>query len=685
MRQRLASAHVAVNIALGVGVVAWAALNWHSNDPLRSLSFVATALLASTLKVRLPGVTGTASVLALFVLIGIVNLSLSEAITIGALSMLAQCTWRTKARPKPIQVSFSVCSIATAIYLTSVVYMYARRHLPEPASLGVLALTFFVTNTFPIASIISLTERKHIRTVWAGYRWLLPCYVVGASLAWLVGTVPRAIQWELPIICLPLVYLVHRSSRTHIAQVEQEKTHIEEMNGLHLRTIEALALAIDAKDHTTHDHLKRVQLYAVEIGKDLGLAESELDALTAAAVLHDIGKLAVPEHIISKPGKLSRAEFEKMKIHPVIGAEILERVRFPYPVVPIVRAHHEKWDGSGYPDGLRGAGIPIGARILAAVDCLDALASDRQYRRALPLDEAMARVAAEAGTSFDPAVVRALQSRCHELEARANAARAEPFPLLSKDIKVERGCAPATGFEAEPVITAPRPGMHPVARARATASDQQLDLPAVGPCALSCEEALVVASMRIRVLVPYDALAFYVCRNGMVSSRFVSGDDDRVLASLRVPVGEGLIGWVAETGKPILNGNPAVEPGSVPRGIAMSRFCSAVVLPLEDAGRIIGILALYRTANSAFAADDFDALLPMRPAIASILVESEAMPSDTANLAVSLQQESGAIVSTGAGSQAETIAGTTRVGRTSRSATKVLTAAFDDAGSFKPV
>ena len=177
-------------------------------------------------------------------------------------------------------------------------------------------------------------------------------------MAWVISTLPRGIQWEFPIICLPLVYLVHRSNRTQVVQMEQERTHMQAMNGLHLRTIEALALAIDAKDHTTHDHLQRVQLYAIEIGKDLGLSEQELEALTAAAVLHDIGKLAVPESIISKPGKLTRAEFEKMKIHPVVGAEILERVEFPYPVVPIVRSHHEKWDGSGYPHGLSGRRFP---------------------------------------------------------------------------------------------------------------------------------------------------------------------------------------------------------------------------------------------------------------------------------------------------------------------------------------
>src|SRR5205807_5432358 len=128
----------------------------------------------------------------------------------------------------------------------------------------------------------------------------------------------------------------------------------------------------------------------------------EIKALQAASILHDIGKLAVPDYIISKPGKLTPEEFEKMKVHTIVGSAILEQVAFPYSVAPIVRSHHEKWDGSGYPDGLKEEQIPIGARILSAVDCLDALASYRQYRRALPLDEAMEHVVSLAGRSFDP-------------------------------------------------------------------------------------------------------------------------------------------------------------------------------------------------------------------------------------------------------------------------------------------
>ena len=635
-RKRFAYLHVAAHIAIGAAIILWALLNWQSHDQLRFFSFLGAALLASVLKVRLPGVTGTVSVNALFILVAIVNLNLPEAVVLGALSIFAQSTWRPKNRLKPVQVLFNVCSLATAVYVTARVYDYSHSRLPEPAALGLVALSYFFANSFPIAGVIGLSEGKRVFAVWAGCRWLLPYYVVGASMAWLIGTMPHSIQWELPIICLPLVYLVHRSNRTHMNQVEQENKHVVEMNSLHLRTIEALALAIDAKDHTTHDHLQRVQLYALEIGKDLGLTEVELDALRAAAVLHDIGKLAVPEHIISKPGKLTRAEFEKMKIHPVVGAEILERVEFPYPVVPIVRAHHEKWDGSGYPYGLKGNEIPIGARILAAVDCLDALASDRQYRRALPLDEAMARVVGEAGTAFDPRVVHALEARYQELEARAKAMHVEAPPPLSKDIKITRGAAPAAGFAAEP---SPAGGhtaeMHPVARARAASANDtwSFDRSASGVGSLRSEEALAVAALRLKALVPYDAIAFYFASDGLVKAKFAIGDDHRLLNSLSVPVGEGLIGWVAEVGRPILNGNPAVEPGCGAGGATSTSLSSALALPLEDSGRIAGVLALYRAAKDAFTAEELLCLSPLCAAIAPVVAERQLDNSGTRHLA----------------------------------------------------
>jgi len=412
------------------------------------------------------------------------------------------------------------------------------------------------------------------------------------------------------LLVLPVVYLIYRSYRLYLGKLEDEKRHVEEMANLHLRTIEALALAIEAKDHTTHDHLQRVRVYAIEVAKELGINPEEMEALHAAALLHDIGKLAVPEHIISKPGRLTPEEFEKMKIHPLVGAEILERVRFPYPVVPVVRAHHEKWDGSGYPFGLKGQEIPIGARILSAVDYLDALASDRQYRRALPLQEVMKRLAAESGKSFDPKVVSILQKRYVELEGMITARFGEEVSnKLSTELKVERGLAPAAGFEE----TAAKEGheatfLSSIAAARQEAQtlfELSQDLGA----SLSLGETLSVFSVKLKRLVRYDAIAIYVRRSDELIPEHVSGDNFRLFASLRIPLGQGLSGWVAQNRKPIVNGNPSVEPGYLNDPTKFSTLRSALAVPLEGLAGIVGVLTLYNSEKDAFTSDHLRILL----------------------------------------------------------------------------
>jgi putative nucleotidyltransferase with HDIG domain len=337
--------------------------------------------------------------------------------------------------------------------------------------------------------------------------------------------------------------------------------------------------------------------------------------LRAAAVLHDIGKLAVPEHIISKPGKLTRGEFEKMKIHPVVGAEILERVVFPYPVVPIVRAHHEKWDGNGYPYGLKGKEIPIGARILAAVDCLDALASDRQYRRALPLDEAMAKVASEAGTSFDPDVVRALQARYVELEQRVRNLTPQLQPVLSTDIKITRGHAPAAGFE-----DAETPDASQLARLQAALDPTDFDKSIrTVDGSLRMQEILAVSAVRIKRIVPFDAIAFYFWHENELRAEFVLGDESHRLEQLRVKAGEGLIGWVAEVGKPIVNGNPAVELGFTGLAGHAAKLDSALALPLQSGCERPAVVAMYRGQKDRFTSVDLESVLPLCDVLGRLL------------------------------------------------------------------
>src|ERR1700689_4118616 len=444
--------YIAVILAAGIIGAATQVVHFSSAHPLQFWCYFVVTILTSGLKIRLPMVFATLSVNFLFILVGIVQFSLPEAILLGVAGTIVQCLWRPRSRPKAIRIAFSTCSIAMAVTPAHTVFHGPLNPILgelHPLLLGLAACTYFIVNTVLVAGAIALTERRSIyRTWYQTYFWILPYHLAAASVDWLIVVLTKQDSWTSALVLFPLVYFVYRSYKIYLERLEKDKTHVEEIAGLPLRTIEALALAIEAKDTTTADHLQRVRVYATEIGKEIGLGQTDLDALQAAALLHDIGKLAVPEHIISKPGRLTPEEFEKMKIHTLVGAEILERVRFPYPVVPIVRAHHEKWDGTGYPMGLKGAEIPVGARILSAVDYLDALASDRQYRRALPLHDVMQKLAAESGKSFDPKVVAVLQKRYQHLERLAVAKSAQEMNApLSTAIKIERGEAPAAGFE----------------------------------------------------------------------------------------------------------------------------------------------------------------------------------------------------------------------------------------------
>jgi diguanylate cyclase (GGDEF)-like protein/putative nucleotidyltransferase with HDIG domain len=600
--------------ALGCFYIALA--DWHSTDPLKFFCYLAVALLASSLKIKLPGINGTMSVNFLFILLGVLEMSFGETLVIGFAAVLVQSYWKAS-NLRPVHVVFNLSQLPVGTAASYGVYQLVTTHglhRNAPLALLLVAITYFAFNTLAMATIIRLTEGKPVLKVWSEtYFWSFPYYLVGAAIAGLVSFLNRHIGWQSSLLVLPPVYLMYRSYRLYLGKLEDETRHAEQVSNLHLRTIEALALAIEAKDHTTHDHLQRVRIYAMEIAKDLGLGEDETEALQAASVLHDIGKLAVPEHIISKPGKLTPEEFEKMKIHPIIGAEILEQVEFPYPVVPIVSAHHEKWDGSGYPNGLKGEAIPIGARILAAVDCLDALATDRQYRRALPLDEAMTRVVDEAGKSFDPRVVEILQRRYIELEKLANAQPPKAPAKLSTGVKVERGSAPAAGFaESETVLAHPpeqrRDYLSFIAAARQEAQ-MLFELSHDLGNSLSVDDTLSMLSVRLKRLVPYDSMAVYVKQDELLIPEYVSGDNFRLFSSLRIPLGEGLSGWVAQNSKPILNGNPSVEPGYLNDPTKYSTLRSALAVPLEGVSGVVAVLALYRTQQDAFTKDHLRILL----------------------------------------------------------------------------
>ncbi len=599
-----------LTIVTGLTVLGPELLRFSVSNVTQYLAYMLLALMASYFKVGIRSDQGHVPLSVLFVFLSLMNVEFTGAVVLAAASAFL-VDWVSHQGPGRIERAlFSSAAMILAVSMAQVAYFGTpgSQGLHMAARFVLTATVLFLGISFPSTFAEAPEENRRMGAFWKErYLWMLPYYVGMAVLAGIFTAASELFRgWQIPFITFLAGYLVYRSYRLYMARLEDGRVHAEEVASLHLRTIEALALAIDAKDESTHDHLQRVQIYAVEIARELRLAPDMIEAVRAASLLHDIGKLAVPEHIISKPGRLTPEEFEKMKIHPVVGAEILERVKFPYPVVPIVRAHHEKWDGSGYPDGLAGEDIPIGARILSAVDCIDALATDRQYRKALPLDRAVGVVVQEAGRSFDPRVVEVLARRYQDLEKMARSAVSEPLKL-TKDVKVVAGEAPAAGFVGDSQAQQAPPSERTDFLGQIAAARQEaqalFELAQNLGSSLSLDETLSVVSVRLRRLIPFDAMAVYTRKDDALEPQFVSGDNMKLFASLTIPIGQGLSGWVVENGRPILNGNPSVEPGYLNDPSKFSTLRSALAVPLEGVHSIVGVLALYHSEKDAFSRD----------------------------------------------------------------------------------
>jgi len=605
-------------------VVAVALAHWSWSGAVLFLVLLGMSGATGAMKVVLPRVQGSLSVAYVFVMFGIANFSLGETLLMGWAATLVQSYWHCKKRPPSVQLLFNLAVVSVSIGFGSLAFKpglipnwLPNRILP----IFLAAFAYFIANTLSVSTVIGLTERLSVWHVWrTSYFWSFPHYVLSASLVGAVEYLRATLGLQAALLILPPAFLVYQTFVMHIGRLnqaleraEQEKRHAEETANRHLRTIHALALAIEAKDQTTGAHLHRVQTYAMELAKDLSLPPEETEALRAAAILHDVGKLAVPEHIISKPGKLTPSEFAKMKIHTVVGAEIVATVNFPFAVAPLVRAHHEKWDGSGYPDGLRGEVIPLGARILTVVDCLDALASDRQYRKAMPLEKAMAIIVAESGRSFDPRVVEALRERYAELESLAQSTWRQDLIKLSIDAKVDRGFGPDAGYAAGSLIESNCPRTsEEVAREISALNSIRSQIgrfESIGSDLSALEE-------RLRELIPFDCIALYGRRGEMLECIFAKGEEAALFRGLSVESGVGVSGWTMANRTPLLNGNAATEFGVA--GKAQSKFSlsSALSMQLESEFGPIGVLTVYSRQPDAFRTDHLRVLLAISSTLA---------------------------------------------------------------------
>ena len=387
-------------------------------------------------------------------------------------------------------------------------------------------------------------------------------------------------------VIVPLLVITYLMFRMSLGRLDDAHRHVTQVNEMYLATIEALALAVDAKDQITHGHIRRVQVYTVELAKKLGVHDvRQLKAIEAAALLHDMGKLAIPEHILNKPGKLTVAEFDKMKRHADIGADLLSSIKFPYPVVPIVRHHHENWDGKGYPTGISGTDIPLGARILSVVDCFDALTSDRPYRPRLSTDEAFDILRQRRGNMYDPLVVDTFIDSYAELAPLATEAGRQAKSLVGE-----------TTFAPEPEASA-------LSEIRANASEVAL----LEHCAQQItgataqSDAIHAAWQALRQLTPVTTCALYRYESStdQVVCQWSAGDSHNLLPGLVIKLGERVTGWCAANRKSAMNSDAHLDLIQM-----ATRFTpplrSTICIPLMNDERIVGVFTGYSTQESPF-------------------------------------------------------------------------------------
>ncbi|MCC7417735.1 MAG: diguanylate cyclase [Acidobacteria bacterium] len=568
--------------------------------------FLALLFLSSataSLKVHLP-LTTSGSTMSVSYAVDFASLLLlgpHETMLVAAGSAFSQCHVNSRDRNPLHRTLFSMASLVITVQAAGLAARLLGYTGPSDDFAALArplvgaATVYFLFNTGLVAAAIGLTTGQRIFTTWqTNFLWSAPSYFVGAGTAGLAAKyIAHAGYWIAPLTFAPL-YLTYRTYKVYMGRIEDQQRHVQQTSDLHLATIEALARAIDAKDQTTQLHIRRVQLYAARLAQAAGLSPAEIQGVKTAALLHDIGKLAVPEHILSKPGPLTQEEFQKIRIHPTVGAEIIAAVPFPYPVAPLIQSHHERWDGKGYPHGLAGEAIPLGARILTIVDYYDAVTTERPYHKALAYESAIGLLRHESGRALDPALVDRfidlLPSLIAEMGTQAQLDAAPAQPALAAAGSTSAGLIPG-GSAFENIALAHREiyALYEIAQSMGTS--------------LGISDTMALISAKLTKIIPWSGCALFLQQaDGSIRCRFAAGVEAPQLTNITLQPGQGLSGWVARNRRTLVNADPRVtfEEAHLP---APSALRSAIVCPLFYDDALIGCLSLYHTEPRCYTED----------------------------------------------------------------------------------
>jgi putative nucleotidyltransferase with HDIG domain len=614
--------YVAAVCVVGALVVTSSALQLPASPhPLEWSMLAVMAFIAGRMLIKFPGVDAHISVSDTFFITSAVLFGPAPATVAMAADSLVigwHRGWRTR------QILFNGASAPLSLWLGAQLFfvmsgagpLFGRAVRAEDVvlPLACFASLYFVLNSGLTACAVAIEKRISPLAVWRKHLGVISLnYFAAASATFFLLLVVQYFSLIALAAVMPLFAIFHLAMKSWTGRLADAEQYVATVDRLYLSTIGALSTAIEAKDGVTSSHIHRVQHYAMGLATALGdLDEQTMKAIQAAALLHDTGKLAVPERILNKPGKLTAAEFEAMKLHVDVGADILSSIDFPYPVVPIVRAHHENWDGTGYPNGLKGLEIPIGARILSVVDCYDALTSDRPYRGAMSDDEALAIVRARRGTMYDPIVVDTFERVCRDI------APMTVKPQLQKAIEKISKAVASTEFPAEaaaPPPPAPLPIHEGPESLRALANLARV----VSGRPTTADLSSLIWS-HVRHVVPNASCAFFVpdTSSDSVKVTFVAGEAASMLQGLQMKLGERLTGWVAENQQPIVNSEARLDLGAEAALFGL-KYCLS--LPLVCDGRVAGVLSLY--SAEAFRDEQSETLQFVMPHLGQMFLSLE--------------------------------------------------------------
>ncbi len=590
--------YIATVVAVGTYVIGSSAIDLVVHPTgIEWMYLAGLTFLTGSFSIKLPSISARISVSETFVFAAVLLFGPSASTIIVAFDTFILTSWSHGGDRPRVRAMFNVSAGSTAIWVAAHVF-----HLFSPITSGppqleellipvsLMASTYFAINSSLIAIAVASERGLSPIDIWKNnFVWIGLNYVGGACVAMLLVTYRQRIDFFALSVIVPLLVITYLTFRTSLGRLADANRHVAQVNDLYLSTIETLAMAVDAKDQITHGHIRRVQVYAVELAKRLGVNnDRQLKAIEAAALLHDMGKLAIPEHILNKPGKLTVAEFETMKRHAAIGADLLSSIRFPYPVVPIVRHHHENWNGKGYPTGISGTDIPLGARILAVVDCFDALNSDRPYRPRLDPDEAFTILKDRRGTMYDPLVVDTFIAAYPEIAELAQAAGQQARSLIEPS-----------------EMTSGAPPIGPLEEIRASAADNNaLSLARRAMLeAKSTIDAMNTLSQCVRQLTPSNVCTYfqYMPAADELVCVYASSDDNRALIGLTIRPGERVTGWVAAHRKAISNSDAMLDLGesaTLVKPQPRSTISAPVILGTE--GELHGVLTGYSSRVDPF-------------------------------------------------------------------------------------